>query len=327
MKGASKKTRALAAATIVAALVASGLVAMLGSDDVRDVSGGPRRVRRATSTSAARAVRSTVEGARDDTVRTPHDERASTTQARPARSSSNEDQPGPGRRGWTLSAGFPRWAWSTTVPAITKPAGEDRRVGTDSHSLPGCSHEVCTEGSTIEGRAVEMPGSDERDVETSAVDVPGRCASFVCIGSFTFRPISAVVPGSDPRWLSVPGASVPAICRSAERACMGPTEVPGQTMLVVPGSPERRITDPVTVTVTVDGEGVGLQPGAGEFDTVGPFYFPVDVPEVGVIDVMLCPQGCAWPRTTEGRLDGHLTVDVAYGDEPREATVPIEVSW
>jgi hypothetical protein len=79
--------------------------------------------------------------------------------------------------------------------------------------------------------------------------------------------------------------------------------------------------------VSLEGVAAGFTPHVGDYDSIGPFVFPVDVPEVGVIEITLCPEGCASPKTTEGSMHGELTVGVSYGDTGRSATVPIDREW
>lgn len=338
MEGNLRWKRALAASIVALALGGTALLVALPSDEARKVSEESRNVTRDAESPSKSGTADVVRDLRVDAAaisaaptRGFADEELSTAAPRPVVERSKIDKrtrPG-GRRSWSAFARIPGRGLAYTFPALRKPAGEERRVETDAIQLPpSCTVRVCTEDATIEGREVSTPGSEPRSVSTPAIEVPGRCAGVVCIGSFSVRSVHVIsTPGSKPRLVSTPEVRIPAACRAAQSACMGPTEVPGQTILVVPASAERGITEAITVSVSFESLDVGLAPAVGSYDTVGPFVFPVNVPEIGVIEITLCPDGCATPRTTNGAMHGRLQVAVSHGDDTHGGSVPVDREW
>jgi hypothetical protein len=325
MERTSKRNRTLGAAILALALAGIGLVATLSSDEREGVAD--------TARPAAAGYRSVGSEGRSalDRVGSGSQELNIARSADAASAGSGVKVGRPRRAGsgrsWWMSVRVPSWGRSFAFASVLKPAGTERRVETPSQTLPeSCTLGACTD-QTVHGREVSTPGSAPRRVSTHAVDVPGRCAGIVCVGAFSIRPLQVSTPGSEGRSVSTPEARVPAACRAARRACMGPTDVPGQTVLVVPASEERQVTEDVAVSVSLEGAGAGFSPHVGESDRRGPYFFPVNVPEVGVIEITLCPDGCASPKTTEGSMQGELRVGVSYGDASRTVSVPLDKEW
>ena len=214
---------------------------------------------------------------------------------------------------------------SYAVSGVRNPLADERTVRTPSVGVPAtCAVDAC-EGAEVGSADVSTPEVEPRSVATRDVHVDGRCAELVCVGAFTVRGIERTTPGVPSVTATTPAASIPSVCRTATSACMAATDVPGRTVLVVPGVGGRQLTDTVIVTISVENIAPRLAPRIGVVgNDTGPLVLPISVPTIGVVNVTLCPDGCASVDPRIVSTTGVVHLDVTYGGFTRRADVTFD---
>jgi hypothetical protein len=329
----SKQRWVAAVASLAIAVAGGGLLAGLISDDV-DVGGRPGRedvgASAGTSTVEAIAVREPVVDGSRSSILEPADGAVSGvidiigSGERVDRQQGASSAPEPKGRGGPLHGGVPEKDASYSLRGPRNPVADDRSVGTPTVHVPGtCTQDVCDGGDVGEQRHATTPEVASQAVATRERQVAGRCAELVCIGSFTVRAVEASTPGVGSESVTT-SVHIPSVCRAASTACMAPTDVPGQTVLVVPGVGARRLTDTVVVTVDVQNVEAGIAPRVGLSNRTGPIVLPMRLPEIGVVAVTLCPDGCVSLRPSGASTRGNVRLAVAYGGLTRNTEMAID---
>jgi hypothetical protein len=205
------------------------------------------------------------------------------------------------------------------------PAAGSQHVGTPEVATAGCGAKACRSQSSVSSRTVTVPGFEGRDVATRAVPVSRTCAGLACVGPFTIPSQTLLSTQSSPsHTIATPGVTVGPLCGGAD-FCSGHTLLEKRPILATPSIASMGMPGG-SLNLRITGLSGSVAPGTGEAVHYGPIELAMPLPGVGAVPVVVCPEGCDFPKIISGKTYGEVTLTMKIGQTNRSVAVPITLT-
>jgi len=214
-------------------------------------------------------------------------------------------------------------------PSLESPPVSSFALTTPSIHAPGtCMLSACNDPTPLPGAGIFTPSLAPQPIDTQPFATPRTCApgGFACADGLTIPSQHvADTPDLQEQGVDVPGNELPAFCREQQSmVCLGPIEVPGQTLLSTPSLGPREVTPDAGADLAVPALLVWVPQYAPEAGTVEPVPLVVPVPLLGPIGVVLCESGCPQPLLPDAPIAYHGPAGVVVWADGHVVALPLD---